>query len=218
MDYLTINKLLIRDKTVLQSIINSSDFEENTLQKAVIRKGERIVQNTDNNIYIIKEGYLAKMIAHEKDADKMVCQAFLSTSDIVWGNQFSGEVGVIYEPLSSAIVTKIDANTFFNILATHPFFTDVLIESLNRNEELAKLYAQQFQYELRERVIKLFEQMGVQISINRYALPRGLDSYYIAAYCGTSRTSASRIIRELKKMDILKKNNNGILTFSKAKI
>ncbi|EUJ40228.1 hypothetical protein PWEIH_04823 [Listeria weihenstephanensis FSL R9-0317] len=113
---------------------------------------------------------------------------------------------------------KIDANIFYNVLATHPFFTDVLLESLNRNEELAQLYAKQFQYELQDRILMLFEQLGTQISQQKFILPKGLDAHYIAAYCGVSRVSVNRVLRELKGINLLEKNNKGSLEFRKHKI
>lgn len=104
---------------------------------------------------------------------------------------------------------------FFNVLASHPFFTDVLIEVLNRNEELAELYAKQFQYELQDRILMLFEQLGTQISQQKFILPKGLNAYYIAAYCGVSRVSANRVLRELKEIKLIEKNSKGILIFRK---
>lgn len=70
MDYLAINKLLIRDKTILQSIINSNDFQDNLLETVVIRKGDRIMQDRIQDIYIIEEGYLAKIFTHNKNIEK----------------------------------------------------------------------------------------------------------------------------------------------------
>ncbi|WP_430535246.1 helix-turn-helix domain-containing protein [Listeria rocourtiae] len=217
MDYLAINKLLIRDKTILQSIINSDDFQDDVLETVVIRRGERIIQDSGQAVYIIQEGYLAKILTHNKYIDKYVCQAFLSATDVIWSNQLINESKVIYEPLNRAVLTKIDANTFFNVLASHPFFTDVLIEALNRNEEFAELYAQQFQYELHDRIIMLFEQLGTQVSQYKFILPKGLNTHYIAAYCGMSRVSVNRIIRELRKNKMLEKNRKNILEFRKYK-
>ncbi|MBC2316179.1 Crp/Fnr family transcriptional regulator [Listeria booriae] len=218
MDYLAINKLLIRDKTILQSIINSSDFQDDLLETIVVRKGDRIVQDKIQHIYIIEEGLIAKIFTHHKNIEKNICQAFLSETDVIWSNQFISDSKVSFEPLSTAVLKKIDANIFYNVLATHPFFTDVLLESLNRNEELAELYAKQFQYELQDRILMLFEQLGTQISQQKFILPKGLDAHYIAAYCGVSRVSVNRVLRELKGINLLEKNNKGSLEFRKHKI
>lgn len=218
MDYLAINKLLIRDKTILQSIINSSDFQDDLLETIVVRKGDRIIQDNVQHIYIIEEGLIAKMFNHNKNIEKDICQAFLSEADVIWSNQFISDSKVSFEPLSEAVLKKIDANNFFNVLATHPFFTDVLIEALNRSEELAELYAKQFQYELQDRILMLFEQLGTQISQQKFILPKGLDAHYIAAYCGVSRVSVNRILRELRGIKLLEKNNKGYLEFRKHKI
>ncbi|MBC6316818.1 Crp/Fnr family transcriptional regulator [Listeria grandensis] len=215
MDYLAINKLLIRDKTILQSIINSNDFQDDLLETIVIRKGDRIIQDRIQDIYIIEEGHIAKIFTHNKNIEKNICQAFLSETDVIWSNQFISDSKVSYEPLSKAVLKKINVNTFFNVLATHPFFTDVLIEVLNRNEELAELYAKQFQYELQDRILLLFEQLGTQISQQKFILPKGLDAHYIAAYCGVSRVSVNRVLRELKEIKLIGKNSEGVLTFRK---
>ncbi|MBC2068133.1 Crp/Fnr family transcriptional regulator [Listeria booriae] len=215
MDYLAINKLLIRDKTILQSIINSNDFQDDLLETIVIRKGDRIIQDKLQDIYIIEEGYLAKIFTHNKNMEKNICQAFLGVADVIWSNQFINDSKVIYEPLNRAVLTKIDANVFFNILATHPFFTDILIETLNRNEEFAELYARQFQHDLLERILMLFEQLGTQISQQNFTLPKGLDAHYIAAYCGVSRVSVNRVLRELRESKMLEKTSKGILKFRK---
>ncbi|MBC1231217.1 Crp/Fnr family transcriptional regulator [Listeria booriae] len=215
MDYLAINKLLIRDKTILQSIINSNDFQDDLLETIVVRKGDKIIQDEIQDIYIIEEGYIAKIFTHNKNMEKNICQAFLSAADVIWSNQFISDSNVSYEPLSRVVLTKIDANIFFNVLASHPFFTDVLIEALNRNEELAELYAKQFQYELQDRILMLFEQLGTQVSQQKFILPKGLDAHYIAAYCGVSRVSANRVLRELKEIKLIEKNSKGILTFRK---
>lgn len=218
MDYLAINKLLIRDKTILQSIINSNDFQDDLLETIVIRKGDRIIQDKIQDIYIIEEGYIAKIFTHNKNIERNICQAFLSATDVIWSNQFISDSKVSYEPLSRTVLTKINANIFFNVLAKHPFFTDILIEALNRNEEFAELYAKQFQYELQDRILMLFEQLGTQISQHKFILPKGLDAHYIAAYCGVTRVSVNRVLRELKEMKILEKNNKGILEFRKNKM
>ncbi|MBA3926656.1 Crp/Fnr family transcriptional regulator [Listeria rustica] len=218
MDYLAINKLLIRDKTILQSIINSNDFQDNLLETIVIRKGDRIIQGRIQDIYIIEEGHIAKIITHNKNVEKNICQAFLGETDVIWSNQFISDNKISYEPLSRAVLKKIDANIFFNVLATHPFFTDVLIEVLNRNEELAELYARQFQYELQDRILMLFEQLGTQISPQKFILPKGLDAHYIAAYCGVSRVSVNRVLREFKEMKLFEKKDKGISEFRKYKM
>lgn len=218
MDYLAINKLLIRDKTVLQSIINSNDFQHDLLETIVIRKGDRLIQDMIQDIYIIEEGYIAKIFTHSKNIDKNICQAFLSEADVIWSNQFISDSNVSYEPLDRVVLKKIDANIFFNMLATHPFFTDVLIEALNRSEEFAELYARQFQYELQDRILMLFNQLGTQISQHKFILPKGLDAHYIATYCGVSRVSVNRVLRELKDNKIIEKTNKGLLKFRKNKM
>ncbi|MBC2285308.1 Crp/Fnr family transcriptional regulator [Listeria booriae] len=217
MDYLAINKLLIRDKTILQSIINSDDFQDDLLETIVIRKGDRIIQDRGQDIYIIEEGHIAKILTHNKNIEKNICQAFLGEADLIWSNQSISDSKVSYEPLSKAILKKIDANIFFNVLETHPFFTDILIEALNRNEELAELYAKQFQYELHDRILMLFEQLGTQISQQNFILPKGLNAHYIAAYCGVSRVSVNRVLRELKEVKLIEKTDKGVFKFRKHK-
>ncbi|EUJ40227.1 hypothetical protein PWEIH_04818 [Listeria weihenstephanensis FSL R9-0317] len=77
MDYLAINKLLIRDKTILQSIINSSDFQDDLLETIVVRKGDRIVQDKIQHIYIIEEGLIAKIFTHNKNIEKKYMSSIL---------------------------------------------------------------------------------------------------------------------------------------------
>ncbi|MBC1558418.1 Crp/Fnr family transcriptional regulator [Listeria booriae] len=220
-NYLDVHELLMKEGSIIQFILNSDPLFHEHKEKIILKKGETISQRDSKYIYILESGILAQLIGKNNNRDRIICTSFLTANNIILNNKFSQNKKFDFSAISKVKLIRIETSIALEILEKTPFFTDVLLEIIQDLNKREYTFSSQFQYQIRDRVILLLKKLALEIGMkteNTHILPRGINSYHIAAYCCCTRQSVIKILNDLEVEQLIKYKHCPIEIFDIQKL
>lgn len=206
-NYLDVHELLMKEGNIFKFILASDPLFHNNKEKLVLEKGEWINQKDSQYIYILESGILAQLIGRNDVRKQIICTSFLTKDNIILNKKFSQNEKFDFSAITRATLVRIETSIVLEILEKTPFFTDVLLEIIHDLNQREYIFSSQFQYQIKDRVILLLKKLALELGIKngeKHILPRGITSYYIAAYCGCTRQSAIKILNHLEEEQLIR--------------
>ncbi|AQY52006.1 Crp/Fnr family transcriptional regulator [Listeria weihenstephanensis] len=214
MDFLTVHGLLLREPNLLATLLKKSNWKrryKNGYEMKILEHGQNAFLDESGKIIHIIEGKLLQQITNEK-TDKDAINAIWVKDDCVFHNVFQPN-NYEYIALGDVTLEIYDAPAVLQEISKHPFFPDLLIDSLKRLEENFFQYSEMLTKNSDERIIDIIHKLSKK-SKEGYCIPKFVNYTLLAKCCQITPRTAKSKLKELEKAhQIVQTDGNRVLLF-----
>ncbi|MBC1974349.1 Crp/Fnr family transcriptional regulator [Listeria booriae] len=209
MDFLEIHSLLLREPNLLLPLLDLSDINKNNSNFCQIKvlKNHQNLAFTDSGklIHVIK-GKLLQQISNSKQ----IVNAIWMENDFIFHNVFQPNP-YEYVAFGRVELAIYDAKAVLQELSGQPFFPDLLIDTLKRQEYQSYRYARMLTKSVQERVLEITKLLSKKDK-EGYHIPKMVNYLLLSKCCQISPHTAKKAIQELEQANkIIYKNGEQIL-------
>ncbi|EUJ27286.1 hypothetical protein [Listeria cornellensis] len=161
MDFLTVHELLLREPNLLATLLKKSNWKrryKNCYDVKVLEHGQNSFLGNSGKIIHIIEGKLLQQITNTKN-DKDTINAIWTKDDCVFHNVFQPN-NYEYIAIGDVTLEIYDAQTVLEEISKHPFFPDLLIDSMKRLEQNFFQYSEMLTKNSDERIIEIIHKLS----------------------------------------------------------
>ncbi|WP_430536673.1 hypothetical protein [Listeria rocourtiae] len=210
MDFLTIHKLLPREPNLLLSLLDLSEMGKKHIGFYYIKKLDNnqhlILPSAGEVIHVVKGCLLQQMSSAEQ---KTVVTAIWRESDFIFRNVFQDD-DYEYVALGRVELVIYDANVVLQEISKQPFFADLLIDILKKQEQQFFLYSNMLTKSSEERVTDILKRLSER-GPEGYYIPKIINYKLLAKCCQVTPRTAKMKLEKLEK-------SNEIIRVKKEKI
>lgn len=214
MDFLTVHGLLLREPNLLATLLRKSNWKRRykaNFDVRVLEHGQSLLFDDSGKIINIMEGKLLQQIVNIK-TNKNTINAIWTKDDCVFDNVFQPG-NYEYIALGDVTLEIYDAPVVLQEIAQHPFFPDLLIDSIKRLEENFFQYSEMLTKSTDERVLDMICNLSKK-GKEGYYIPKFVNYALLAKCCQiTPRTAKSKLNELEKSQQIVQLDGNRILRF-----
>ncbi|MBC2194931.1 Crp/Fnr family transcriptional regulator [Listeria booriae] len=211
MDFLEIHSLLLREPNLLLPLLDLSNINKNNLEfcevKILKNHQDLILSDSGKLIHVVK-GRLLQQINNSKQ----IVNAIWMENDFIFHNVFQPN-SYEYVAFGHVELAIYDAKAVLQELSGQPFFPDLLIDTLKREESQFYRYSLMQTKSVQERVldsIKLLSKRGE----TGFHIPKMVNYLLLSKCCQISPHTAKKVVRELEETNkIVYKKGKSILIY-----
>lgn len=142
MDFLVVHSLLLREPNLLLPLLELSNIDKedpNSYQTKRLKNHQSLDISDAGKLIHIEKGHLLQQVNNQKQ-NKQLINAIWQENDFIFHNVFQS-THYEYVALGHAELAIYDAKTMLQELSQHPFFPDLLIDTLKFQEAQFYQYA-----------------------------------------------------------------------------
>ncbi|MBC1371317.1 hypothetical protein HB847_02965 [Listeria booriae] len=211
MDFLTIHNLLLRDPNLLLPLLDLSNMGEKHFDfyhvKSLDNNQSLVLPNEGKIIHVIT-GMLLQQIS-SKIEDKTYVNAIWQEDDFIFHNVFQ-QGNYEYIGLGDVDIAVYDANLVLQEVSKQPFFTDLIIDILKRQEQQFYLYSSMLTKSSEDRIIDILQRVSYK-GHKGYHIPKIVNYRLLAKCCQVTPRTAKMKLEKLEK-------SNKIINFKENRI
>ncbi|MBC6316899.1 Crp/Fnr family transcriptional regulator [Listeria grandensis] len=215
MDFLVVHSLLLREPNLLLPLLELSNIDKgdpDCYELKVLKSHESLdLPDTGKLIHVVK-GHLLQQVNNLKQK-KQTVNAILMESDFIFYNVFQA-THYEYTGLGYAELEIYDANVVLQKLSKQPFFPDLLIDTLKRQESQFYQYSYMLTKSVQERVIDIIKLLSIK-GEDGYHIPKTVNYLLLSKCCQISPHTAKKAMQELELANkIINKDGKIILEYN----
>ncbi|WP_430536675.1 hypothetical protein [Listeria rocourtiae] len=198
MDFLTVHGLLPREPNLLLPLLDLSNLtsSHSDFYHTQTLKNHQILSlsNSGKLIHVV-EGQLLQQISNPRQ-NKQIINAIWTETDFIFHNVFQLDC-YEYMALGHVELEIYDAEIVLKELTKQPFFPDLLIDALKRQECQIYRYFHMLTKSVRERVIDTIKLLSEEAE-EGYYIPKKVNYFLLAKCCQISPHTAKKAMHELE--------------------
>ncbi|MBC1292912.1 Crp/Fnr family transcriptional regulator [Listeria booriae] len=209
MDFLEVHSLLLREPNLLLPLLDLSNINKNNsnfCQVKVLKNHQNLALTDSGKLIHVIKGKLLQQISNSKQ----IVNAIWVENDFIFHNVFQPNP---YEYIAFGHVELAiyDAKAVLQELSGQPFFPDLLIDTLKRQEYQSYRYARMLTKSVQERVLEITRLLSKKDE-EGYHIPKMMNYLLLSKFCQISPHTAKKAIQGLEQANkIIYKNGKPIL-------
>lgn len=198
MDFLAVHSLLIREPNLLLPLLDLSNInkrDSEIYQNKTLDNHQHLVLSDSGKLIHIVKGKLLQQINNESQK-KQTVNAIWMENDFIFHNVFHDDK-YEYVALGPVELAIYDAKTVLQELSQQPFFPDLLIDILKRQEFHFYRYSHMLTQSTQERVLSMIKLLSSR-GEKGYHIPKMVNYLLLSKCCQISPHTAKKVVRELE--------------------
>ncbi|MBC2258922.1 Crp/Fnr family transcriptional regulator [Listeria booriae] len=209
MDFLEVHSLLLREPNLLLPLLDLSNINKNNsnfCQVKVLKNHQNLALTDSGKLIHVIKGKLLQQISNSKQ----IVNAIWMENDFIFHNVFQPNP-YEYVAFGRVELAIYDAKAVLQELSGQPFFPDLLIDTLKRQEYQSYRYARMLTKSVQERVLEITRLLSKKDE-EGYHIPKMVNYLLLSKCCQISPHTAKKAIQELEQANkIIYKNGKPIL-------
>ncbi|KMT62117.1 cyclic nucleotide-binding domain-containing protein [Paenilisteria newyorkensis] len=214
MDFLAVHSLLLREPNLLLPLLDLSNInrrDSELYQNKILDNHQHLVLSDSGKLIHIVKGKLLQQI-NNAGQKKQTVNAIWMENDFIFHNVFHNDE-YEYVALGSVELAIYDAKTVLQELSQQPFFPDLLIDILKRQEFHFYRYSHMLTQSTQERVIDMIKLLSKK-GDGGYHIPKLVNYLLLSKCCQISPHTAKKVVSELElEGRIMMKRGQSILVY-----
>ncbi|MBC1458768.1 hypothetical protein [Listeria newyorkensis] len=198
MDFLAVHGLLLREPNLLLPLLELSNIDKEDsdyYQLKVLKNYESLdLSNTGKLVHVVR-GHLLQQVNNLMQK-KQTVNAILMENDFIFYNVFQS-THYEYTALGDTELEIYDANVVLEELSRQPFFPDLLIDILKRQEYQFYQYSNMLTKNVQERVIDIIKLLSIR-GEDGFHIPKTVNYLLLSKCCQISPHTAKKAMQELE--------------------
>ncbi|CAM4095828.1 Crp/Fnr family transcriptional regulator [Listeria booriae] len=211
MDFLEVHSLLLREPNLLLPLLGLSNINKNNsdvCQVTVLKNRQDLVLTDAGKLIHVVKGQLLQQINHSKQS----VNAIWMEDDFIFHNVFQPDP-YEYVAFGRVELAIYDAKAVLQELSEQPFFPDLLIDTLKRQESQFYRYSLMLTKNVQERVLDIIKLLSKKEEAG-YHIPKTVNYLLLSKCCQISPHTAKKAIQELEQANkIVYKKDKPILIY-----
>ncbi|EUJ20044.1 hypothetical protein PGRAN_14787 [Listeria grandensis FSL F6-0971] len=211
MDFLEVHGLLLREPNLLLPLLDLSNISKNNsdfCQMKVLKNHQDLVLTDSGKLIHVIKGQLLQQINNSKQH----VNAIWMENDFIFHNVFQSNP-YEYVAFGSVEVAIYDANAVLQELSGQPFFPDLLIDTLKRQESQFYRYSLMLTKSVQERVLDIIKLLSNREE-SGFHIPKMVNYLLLSKCCQISPHTAKKAVQELERANkIIYKKGKPILIY-----
>ncbi|MBC1898938.1 Crp/Fnr family transcriptional regulator [Listeria booriae] len=215
MDFLAVHNLLLREPNLLLPLLELSNMrreDSDSYQVKTLRSHENLDISDKGKLIHVVKGHLLQQV-NNLSKKKQTINAIWMEHDFIFHNVFQS-TQYEYMALDYVELEIYDANVVLQELSKQPFFPDLLIDILKRQESQFYQYSHMLTKDAQERVIDIVKLLSTKEE-DGYHMPKTLNYLLLSKCCQISPHTAKKAMQELELANkIICKEGEKILIYN----
>lgn len=215
MDFLAVHNLLLREPNLLLPLLELSNMRKegsDSYQVKALRSHESLDISDKGKLIHVVKGHLLQQV-NNLSKKKQTINAIWMEHDFIFHNVFQSTY-YAYTALDYVELEIYDANIVLQELSKQPFFPDLLIDILKRQESQFYQYSHMLTKDAQERVIDIVKLLSTKEE-DGYHMPKTLNYLLLSKCCQISPHTAKKAMQELELANkIICKEGEKILIYN----
>lgn len=215
MDFLAVHNLLLREPNLLLPLLELSNMrkeDSDSYQVKALRSHENLDISDKGKLIHVVKGHLLQQV-NNLSKKKQTINAIWMENDFIFHNVFQS-THYEYMALDYVELEIYDANVVLQELSKQPFFPDLLIDILKRQESQFYQYSHMLTKDAQERVIDIVKLLSTKEE-DGYHMPKTLNYLLLSKCCQISPHTAKKAMQELELANkIMCKEGEKILIYN----
>ncbi|MBC2049059.1 Crp/Fnr family transcriptional regulator [Listeria booriae] len=215
MDFLAVHNLLLREPNLLLPLLELSNMrreDSDSYQVKTLRSHENLDISDKGKLIHVVKGHLLQQV-NNLSKKKQTINAIWMEHDFIFHNVFQS-TQYEYMALDYVELEIYDANVVLQELSKQPFFPDLLIDILKRQESQFYQYSHMLTKDAQERVIDIVKLLSTKED-DGYHMPKTLNYLLLSKCCQISPHTAKKAMQELELANkIICKEGEKILIYN----
>ncbi|MBC1919607.1 Crp/Fnr family transcriptional regulator [Listeria booriae] len=215
MDFLAVHNLLLREPNLLLPLLELSNMRKegsDSYQVKALRSHESLDISDKGKLIHVVKGHLLQQV-NNLSKKKQTINAIWMEHDFIFHNVFQSTY-YAYTALDYVELEIYDANMVLQELSKQPFFPDLLIDILKRQESQFYQYSHMLTKDPQERVIDIVKLLSTKEE-DGYHMPKTLNYLLLSKCCQISPHTAKKAMQELELANkIICKEGEKILIYN----
>lgn len=211
MDFLEIHSLLLREPNLLLPLLDLSNINKNNsnfCQVKVLKNHQNLALTDSGKLIHVVKGQLLQQINNSKQN----VNAIWVENDFIFHNVFQPNP-YEYVAFGRVELAIYDASAVLQELSGQPFFPDLLIDTLKRQESQFYRYSLMLTKSVQERVLEITKLLSKRDEVG-YRIPKMVNYLLLSKCCQISPHTAKKVMQELEQANkIIYKKGEPILIY-----